>query len=207
MVYEMPSFEPLSSVASQMATPVWEHEIHGEIAEPSFHVIHPTQDTHPDGRVIIWTGKLFMTLTPSPGHPGGYHLHLFKNSKIQTLKNPYGMGNLSPVRFFWLSRAHKTIMTCTLALGEANDGSMRLERAHVEPQRIDGAMHRVVLEETMTYAPPVSPDVPPLDIYKASVEWMSWDEESGRLCLLLGSEAARTIDEACPKEIVVIDFV
>jgi hypothetical protein len=206
MVYEMPNFEPLSSVASQMATPVWEHEFHLEIAQPLFHVIHPTLGAHPDGRVIIWTGKLFMTLTPSPGHPGGYHLHLFKNSKMQTQKNPYGMGNLSPVRFFWLPRGHKTIMTCTLAPGEANDGSMRLERAHVEPQRIRGAMRRVVLEETMTYAPPVSADVPP-GRHKVLVEWMSWDEESGRLCLLLGLEEAWTIDEACPKEIVVIDFV
>ena len=47
----------------------------------------------------------------------------------------------------------------------------------------------------------------PQNRYKASVECISWDEESGRLCVLLGSDAARTIDGECPKEITVIDFV
>jgi hypothetical protein len=118
-----------------------------------------------------------------------------------------GMGVLTPGRVFFLPSPHKTIMTCSLSLSGTNGGSMRLAQAPFKPGRIRGAMQRVVLEETMTYASPLSNTVPLLDQYKASVECMSWDEESGRLCLLLGSERARAFDEECPKEIVVIDFV
>jgi hypothetical protein len=84
---------------------------------------------------------------------------------------------------------------------------MRVGQGPSKPGHILGGMQRVLLDKSMTHALPVSADVPPLEIYKALVECMSWDEESGRLCLLLGSTMARTIDEACPKEIIVVDFV
>lgn len=80
---------------------------------------------------------------------------------------------------------------------------LRLGQAPLKLGRIRGAVRPIVLEEIMTYFSPLSPDVPPLYQCKALVECMSWDEESDRLYLLLGSERVRIFDEACLKEIVI----
>lgn len=147
-----------------------------------------------------------MAMTPGQGCLLDDHLLRFR---IDSLKNPNPLRSISPSRLFWLSGARSkcTIMTCTLSLGETRFSRMRLDQAPLGPGLDSGRQLAVKFKRGMRYAQPQSDEMPAMDIYKASVEGMAWDEESGRLCLLLDSEARRTADEECPKEIVFIDFV
>ena len=146
-----------------------------------------------------------MTTTPGQGCLLEDHLQF----GIDGLKNPNPLRSISPGRLFWLSgaRSKRTVMTCTLFLGETRFSRMRLDQAPLGRGLDSGRQLAVEFKRGMRYAQPQSDELPAMDIYKASVEGMTWDEESGRLCLLLDSEARRTADEECPKEIVYIDFV
>ena len=66
-VYDIPSFKCLNYVIAQVAAPVWEQEfeIGNRVITPLLHVIHPTPDAHLEGLMVIWTGSMFMKLTPS----------------------------------------------------------------------------------------------------------------------------------------------
>jgi hypothetical protein len=116
------------------------------------------------------------------------------------------VAHLSSRRFLFLSGDHMVFITYTLALGETNNGSMRLGLAPLKSRRIED-MRSIVLDEAATYASPVSSHMPLLDIAKAEIGCVSWDEESGQLCLLVASDGPNKRDPTCRKEIVVIDFV
>ena len=175
------------------------------MSTPLVKVICGTPQTPLDRRLIVWTGRKIKTLTLRDGLDE-YCLDSYRHKDIRA--NSFGQDYLSSGRLFWIGHRGKTILTCSLLFGEScDDGFMRLGNKPMRPGNIGGLMKPISLEETMTSAFSPCDEVPKLDIYKTWVESMSWDEESGRLCLLLGSEAARTIREDCPKEIVVIDFV
>ena len=176
-----------------MAIPVWEHGLEeaAHIISPSFRVLHPTPDAHPEGQVIILMNGSMVTMTPVPGHSIGYHLHFSDIQHLEDLEVLESIGS----QLFWSSGAGQELVVKTCAVSQAPLG----------PGFICGRERVVKLEGKMTYAQPLSAEVPRQHMYEESVrdEAMTWDEESGRLCLLL----ERTIDEAYQKEIVIIDFV
>jgi hypothetical protein len=204
-VFHTPNFES-SHPAIQSIIPVWEHRFNKKntIVTPLVKVICGTPQTHFDRRVVVWTGCKIQTLTLRDGLDE-YCLDSYRHKDIRA---SFGEADLSSGRLFWIGQKRKTILTCSLLFGEScDDGAMRLGSTPMRPGNIGGAMKPIILEETMTSAFSPCDDVPKLDVYKTWVESMSWDEESGRLCVLLGSEAARTVREDCLKEIAVIDFV
>ncbi|KIM73735.1 hypothetical protein PILCRDRAFT_15023 [Piloderma croceum F 1598] len=127
MIYDIPSFGTATALGGTL---VWKQfETTYRIHAPSFQVIHPTREAHSEGLVIIFTRNVFMALTPSPDHSGGYHLRVFEHPEVQKLTDTYDVVHLSPRRFFFLSGDYMTFTTCTLALSETNDGYMRLGQA------------------------------------------------------------------------------
>jgi hypothetical protein len=206
-VFDTPNVDSLQPI-TQPTMPVWEYRFNEKdtVLTPLVNVIRGAPQAHLDGCVVVWTGDKLVTLTPCSGLEG-YRIDSYKHNNIRAA-TAFGEGDISPGRMFWIGQQRKTILTCSLLFGEScDDGFMRLGNTPVRPGRIGKAMKTIALEETMTSAFPLSADVPKIDRYKASVECISWDEESGRLCVLLGSDAARIFDGECPKEIVVIDFV
>lgn len=168
-------------------------------------VICGTPQAPLDRRLIVWTGDKIKTLTLRDGLDE-YCLDSYMQEDIRA--SSFGQGDLSSGRLFGMQGPGNRIFTCSLLFGEScDDGFMRLGNKPMRPGNISGLMKPISLEETMTSAFSPCDEVPKLDKYKTYVESTSWDEESGRLCVLLGSEAARIVREDCPKEIVVIDFV
>lgn len=206
-MFHTPNFES-SHLAIQSIMPMWEYRFNKKntILTPLVKVIcGSTPQTHLDRRVVVWTGREIKTLTLRNGLDE-YYLDSYTHKDIRA--SSFGEADLSSGRLFWIGQKRKTILTSSLLFGEScDDGFMRLGNTPMRPGHIGGAMKPIVLEETMTSSFSPCDDVPKLDVYKTWVEFMSWDEESGWLCVLLGSEAARTVREDCPKEIAVIDFV
>jgi hypothetical protein len=204
MVYDIPSFGTATALGGTL---VWKQQFDGTTCRmhaPSIQVIHPTREAHSEGLVIIFTRNVFMALTPSPDHSGGYHLRVFEHPEVQQ-RGTFDVVHLSSRRFFFWLDEYMTLTTCTLALSETNNGSMRLGQAAPKSGCID-RMRSILLDETSTYTSPLSAAVPLLDTGKASIDRMSWDEESGQLCLLVAADGPN-VYEPFRNEFVVIDFV
>jgi hypothetical protein len=201
MIYDIPSFECLDAATTLTGPPVWKHpfETDNDTCPPLIQVIHPTREAHAEGLVIIFTWNVFMTLTPSPDHSGGYHFRVFKHPEVPESIDAFDTVHLTPRRFFHLSMDYMTFTTCTLALSDANNGSLRLGQPASTSGCID-RMHTILLDETTTSTSPISATMPLLNRPR-SLECMSWDEESGQLCLLVAA------DRRTRNEFVVINFV